>query len=374
MAPISVIPPPFSPGPSRGIGLCLCGGGITGAMYEVGCLAALEESLEGFRACDFDIFVGTSSGASVAAALAGGIDATRLYRALLDPADDFFTLQRHHLLRFDGAEWKRMWGSALGAARHLVSSATSRPLALDVWTELERFTDSLPAGIFTLDAYEEFYGNFMRRRGIPTSFSELPRTLRLVANDLDAGERAVFGEGELADVSVPRAIVASSAIPILFAPVRIADRDFVDGGLGEIAHVDLALDGGCDLVVVINPMVPITPDRKTRSVPTGHGRGQRIRDKGLLWVYNQSFRLRTEARFRKLLAEFREDHPEARVLLLEPDQDDATMFMYSPMNFAARRVILEDGYRSTVRLLKAPGSPLREAMVDKGLKLKDELA
>ncbi len=356
--------------PSRRMGLCLCGGGITGAMYEVGCLAALEEAFEGFQASDFDVIVGSSSGSTVAAALAGGLSALRLYRALLDPADDMFPLQRHHLLRFDTKEWRRVWGSALGAARHLVSSATSKPLDLDVWNELDRFTDSLPAGIFTLDAFERFLEDFFRRRGIPRAFVAMPNTLLIVANDLDAGERAVFGRDELRDVPVARAVAASSAIPVLFAPVRIGERDYVDGGIGEVAHVDLAVEEGCDTVLVINPMVPVRSDVRERDVPTGHGKRKRIRDKGLLWVYNQSWRLRTEARFRKLLDDYRAAHPEDVVVLIEPHPDDRTIFMYSPMNFAARRVILEDGYKSTMAVLKEPDSPLRRAIEAKGLRAK----
>jgi len=336
-------------------------------MYEVGCLAALEDFFEDFTACDFEAFVATSSGSTVAVALAGGISATRLYRALLDPADDFFPLQRHHLLRFDAREWKRVWGSALGAARHLVSSATSRPLALDVWNEVERFTDSLPAGLFSLEAYERFLADFMRRRGIPKRFSDLQRKLVLVANDLDAGRRAVFGQGDLADVPIPRAVVAASASPILFVPVRIGDRDYVDGGLGEVGHVDLAEELGCDLVLVLNPMVPVNPDIAARNVPTGSGKRKRVRDKGMLWVYNQSWRMRTEGRFHKLLDEFQADHPETQILLLEPAKDDAVMFMYSPMNFAARRVILEYAYKNTLQALRDEESPLRKALEAKGL-------
>jgi predicted acylesterase/phospholipase RssA len=360
--------------PVTGLGLCLSGGGVTGAMYEVGCLVALEETFEGFSACDFEVIVGTSSGSTVATALAGGISATRLYRALLDPADDFFPLQRQHLLRVDSAEWRRVWGSALGAARHLLSSATSKPLDLDVWTELERFIDSLPAGIFNLDAYERFLNDFMRRRGIPSSFSRMPRKLALVASDLDAGERVVFGVGKLRHVPVSRAVVASSAIPILYAPVRIKDRDYVDGGLGEVGHVDVAEELGCDTIVVINPMVPVKADLNAPVVPTGHGKRKRVRDKGLLWVNNQAWRMRTEARFRKLLDRYLVDHPDTVVLLLEPASDDAVMFMYSPMNFAVRRSILEDGYKSTMQLLRDETSPLTRALVDKGLVARSALA
>ncbi|MEQ8452927.1 MAG: patatin-like phospholipase family protein [Sandaracinaceae bacterium] len=356
------------PGERAKMGLCLGGGGITGVMYEVGCLAALEESFEGFSAADFDVYVGSSSGATLAAVLAGGHSALRLYRALLDPADDFFNLKRNHLLRLDAKEWRRVASSVVGAARRFVSSAASSPLELDVWNELDRFWDSLPAGIFTLDPYERFLEAFMARRQIPQDFDELPRTLFLVANDLDRGERAVFGDGELSNVPISRAICASSAIPVLFAPVRVDGRDFIDGGMGDVAHADLAANAGCSVVLIINPMVPVRASQDSPGVPTGHGPGRRVRDKGLIWVNSQAWRLRSEARLLEGIRQYELDHPDTELLLLEPAPDDATVFMYSPMNFAARRAILEDGYRRTRQALDADGSELRAHLLAAGLR------
>jgi hypothetical protein len=48
------------------------------------------------------------------------------------------------------------------------------------------------------------------------------------------------------------------------------------------------------------------------------------------------------------------------------------MFMFSPMNFAARRVILEDGYRSTLRELRREGAPIRRALEKRGHRAKAE--
>ncbi|MBZ0121463.1 MAG: patatin-like phospholipase family protein [Sandaracinaceae bacterium] len=349
------------------MGLCLTGGGITGAMYEVGCLAALEEFFEGFSAADFDVLVASSSGATVALALAGGHPAMRMYRALLDPADDFFPLDRSHLLRLDGSEWKRVSTSAVGAARRMISSITSRLLEVNVWDELDRFWDSLPAGFFTLDAYERFLEAFMTRRSIPASFDTMAHALLLVAYDLDRGERAVFGQGELAQVPVARATCAATAMPMLFAPVRIDGRDYIDGGMGPVAHADLAADAGCDVVVIVNPMVPVRADIGDKGVPTGHGLRRRVRDKGLIWVLSQAVRMRSEARLQEGLLRYGSEHPQTQIVLLEPDPDDATMFMYSPMNFAARRTILEDGYVRTTRQLKDEGSHLRRALETAGL-------
>jgi NTE family protein len=351
------------------IGLCLCGGGITGGIYQVGCLTALEERLQDFRANDFDIYVGTSSGATVATALAGGLSAQRMYRALLDPSDVFFKLQRNHLLKPDRAELKRVFSSALMTLRAIISSAAVRPFEIKVADELERFMDSLPAGLFALDGYERFLSEIMQRRGIPNRFDQMPKTLRIVANDLDTGGRAVFGAGELADVPVSQAVAASSAIPLIFAPVRIGERDYVDGGLGDAAHIDLAAQFGCQLIVVINPMVPVRASDEEDSVPTGHGRARRVRDKGLVWVYHQALRMRNQARLLLGLARFRGHHPEIEVVLLEPEPSAAMLFLHSSMNFMARRAVIEEGYTSTAKFLKDENSQLRKALIAHGLTL-----
>jgi NTE family protein len=348
------------------IALCLCGGGVTGAMYEVGCLAALEDFFEGFYASDFDVYVGSGTGSSVAVALAGGLRAGRLYRALLDPADDFFSLKRNDIFGLDTNEWRRVLGAVIGAGRRAAASFITRPLETDVWFELERFVDSLPAGLFSIDPYQRFFHEFMERRGIGPRFSSLPKPLALIAHDLDAGSRTVFGAHPLLQVQIAEAVAASSAIPVLFAPMRLRGRDYIDGGLGDVAHIDVAAELGAEGALIINPMVPIRSEVSEREIPTGHGRMRRVRDKGLLWVYNQSSRIRSDARLRDGLARYRREHPEWPVLLLEPDPSDATLFMHSPMNFAARRAILTHAYTTTYQALRVPSSELRRLIEGRG--------
>jgi predicted acylesterase/phospholipase RssA len=93
--------------------LCLPGGGASGALFQVAALAAFERCLQGFDAGACAGYVGSSSGASLAAVLAAGKDVQRLYRALLDPADDYFPLERKHILHTDLVEWRRRLESAL---------------------------------------------------------------------------------------------------------------------------------------------------------------------------------------------------------------------------------------------------------------------
>jgi predicted acylesterase/phospholipase RssA len=336
-------------------------------MYEVGCLVALEDGLPGFDASRFDLYIGTSGGASVAALLASGVPVKRLYRALLDPDDDFFPLQRRHVLSFDAAEWRRAAFAVLQTGRRIGASFLSRPSEVDVWQELDRFYDSLPAGLFTMDGYRAFLEDFFRRRGVPDRFGALRRPLFVPANDLDSGHRVVFGQGPLQDASVSAAVCASSALPIFFAPVRIGDRDYVDGGIGKVAHIDVAVRWGADLLFVVNPVVPIRTD--TEGIPTGHGRGKRIRDQGLLGVYNQAFRMSVRTRIQLGLKRFQAQNPGVEFVVLEPDEREATMFLYSPMNFAARRTILRYGYTSTLEYLERHGARLTKALAERGFGL-----
>ncbi len=345
------------------IALCLPGGGATGGMYQIGVLAALEDCVHGLAASGFDLYIGSSSGASVAAALAAGRSVERIYRAFLDPADVYFPLERRHVLRMDLTEWRRTIVSAMSALRQGTSSLVSRrpaPAPAALWEELDRFYDSLPAGIFTLDGYERFLEAFFVRRGISNSFLGMPKPLRILAHDLDTGEQVLFGSPGYDHVPVTRSCIASMALPPFFSPVRIGDRHFIDAGAAQVSHVDVAAAEGADVIVVVNPMVPVLAS----TVPTGHGRRTSVRDKGLLWVANQATRIGTH----KLLQESCERierSGKVEVILIEPEPTDGILFMYNPASFAARRNILEYAYKTTrarmARWFAADSPALRRA-------------
>ena len=73
----------FRPFPSpirKRLGVVCAGGGVTGAIYEIGALAALEDRLENVSITDFDVFVGVSAGAYISALLANGVTPGVLFR------------------------------------------------------------------------------------------------------------------------------------------------------------------------------------------------------------------------------------------------------------------------------------------------------
>lgn len=335
--------------------LCLCGGGAMGAMFQIGALAALEDSVDGLEVNAFDLYIGSASGASVAASLAAGLPVQRIYRAFLDPADVYFGLERRHLLRIDLAEWRRMLVSALSAVRHGAVSLVSRgaaPPPKALWEELDRLYDSMPAGLFTLEGYERFLEEFFVRRGVPNTFHAMPRPLRIMANELDSGAVALFGAEGAESVPVARACIASMAIPPFFSPVRIGDRHYINPGAGQVAHLDVAVAAGAETIVVVNPMVAV----HVETVPTGHGHKESLRDKGMMWVLNQAIRIGM-GRLVRESCERVAASGKAQVILIEPAPEDGILFMYNPASFEARRKLLEYAYRHTrARVAEALGT------------------
>lgn len=349
------------------LALCLPGGGAMGALFQIGALAAVEDAVEDFDANSFELYVGSSSGASLAAALSAGVSVQRLYRAFLDPADVYFGLERRHLLQMDLAEWRRTFLTAVKAVRHAAGSILSRGEKTSatpaMWQELDRLYDSLPAGLFTLEGYERFLEDFFVRRSIPNSFAAMPQRLRILAHDLDSGASVCFGSSGFDQVPVTRACIASMAIPPFFSPVRIGDRHYMNPGAGQVSHLDVAVEAGADVLLVVNSMVPVTAE----TVPTGHGRRDSLRDKGMMWVLNQAIRIGMQRLVDEASQRVTRDAG-VSVLRLEPSPDDGVLFMYNPAMFSARRRMLEHAYRSTRLALAQRFAAGDEALSRAGLK------
>jgi NTE family protein len=315
------------------IAVCLPGGGASGAMFQIGALAALEDALDGLEVSNFDLYVGSSGGASVAAALAGGLPIQRIYRAFLDPADAYFGLERKHLLRIDFGEWRRTVPAFIAAFSEGAGALMrgGGPPSAALWEQLDRLADALPAGLFSLDGYERFLEEFFIRRGVPNSFFAMPKPLRILAHDLESAELRLFGAGDAAEVPVTRACIASMAIPPFFSPVRIGDRHYINPGGGQIVHGEVAVAEGADVLIVVNPLVPLRTERGS------------LRDRGLLTVTNQAIRIGS---WRALRDQCRVAEAAGKaVLCIEPEPAESLLFFGNPESFDVRRRILEYAYR-----------------------------
>jgi predicted acylesterase/phospholipase RssA len=199
----------------------------------------------------------------------------------------------------------------------------------------------------------------------PDRFADLPRRLFVVAVDLDRGEAVAFGDEGYRDVPVSRAVEASTALPGLYRPVRIDGRDYVDGGVKKTAHIKLAIDHGADLVICINPIVPILND--TAEGPLGG----HLSERGVTYVLDQAMRIMLHGRMKYGMERYRREHPGVDIVLIEPTRDDLRMFNYNIMSYSARKVVAEHGYRSTVEFFRRGRKRLGGILARHGIRLAD---
>jgi predicted patatin/cPLA2 family phospholipase len=147
--------------------------------------------------------------------------------------------------------------------------------------------------------------------------------------------------------------------------VRIAGRDYVDGGVKKTAHINLAIQHGADLVICLNPVVPIL--NNTSGGPlNGH-----LANHGVTYVLDQVLRIMLHGRMQYGLERYQAEHPEVDILLIEPTREDVRMFSYNIMRYSARSVVALYGYRSArssfqkrraefARLLRRHGIAVRD--------------
>ena len=194
--------PPKAPKPPR-IGLAL-GGGAARGFAHIGVIQVLEEA--GIRP---DLVVGTSAGSLVAALYAAGRSGAELARVALLMDESAIT------------DW------------------------------------SFPGrGMIRGEAL----ARYVREQTGGRSIEQLPLPLGIVATDLDSGSALLFQRGD-----VGMAVRASSAVPAIFQPVRIGDREYVDGGLVAPVPVRFARQMGAELVIAVDISSP--PDGNATSDP-----------------------------------------------------------------------------------------------------------
>src|SRR5437016_13052037 len=87
------------------VALVLAGGAVTGGAYKLGGLKALDDFLVNRKTTDFDIYVGLSAGAFLAAPLAGGVTPPEMLRSLDGTSEDFTYLSPLDFYRLNVKEF-----------------------------------------------------------------------------------------------------------------------------------------------------------------------------------------------------------------------------------------------------------------------------
>jgi predicted acylesterase/phospholipase RssA len=346
-------------------GLALAGGGPLGAIYEIGALLALDEVLVGLDLANCDVYVGVSSGGFIAAGLANGLTPRAMYEMFIESeaADDRF--EPEVLLRPAFAEYGRRISTLPG----LLVSATQQYLkgarSHGFFESFQQLTRALPTGIFDNSAIGAYLTRLFSVPGRTDDFRRLRHKLFLVATDLDSGEAVPFGAPGFDDVPISRAVLASAALPGLFPPVEINGRHYVDGALVKTLHASVALREGAKLVLCINPLVPFNADTATSPKEDR----KRLVNAGLPTVLSQTFRAIIHSRMHVGIARYRNEFPDADVVLFEPSRDDAEIFFANVFSYADRRRLSEHAYQQTRIELRRRRDELKPILARHGITL-----
>jgi len=219
--------------------LLLGAGGTLGEAWLRGVLNGLEASTGlDFRYCEY--LLGTSAGSIVAASLAAGRrpeageDAAREWaRAVPDVVE---------------AEAEQALFAPVGRAARAVATPLAG-LAMNV---------TAPAGRLARAAVLRRAPRPQRTLGrvgdyIDSLGATFDGRLRIAAVDRRNGKRVMFGEPDAPKATVGQAVLASCAVPWLFAPVEIGEREYVDGGVWSPANLDAVPAGRGSRVLALIP-------------------------------------------------------------------------------------------------------------------------
>jgi len=198
VAPVQNLPavpePPVQAIPKKPlkVGLVL-GGGAARGFAHIGVIQVLEEA--GIRP---NLVVGTSAGSLVAALYASGKSGVQLQKVAESMEEANFA----------------DWTLPIFSRGMLRGEALARYVTLQVNGQL---------------------------------IEAMPMALGIVATDLNSGQGVLFQRGDTAT-----AVRASSAVPAIFQPVKIAGRDYVDGGLVSPVPVRFARQMGADVIIAVD--------------------------------------------------------------------------------------------------------------------------
>jgi predicted acylesterase/phospholipase RssA len=334
--------------------LVLGGGGFTGGVYQIGALRALDLLSVNRSVNQFDVYVGTSAGSLIASLVANGVSPEEMMRTVNDQMPHSLpALDRRMLLRLNRSEMAlkalKLPLHAVSVARNLVRSFGAVS-AVDLVLALG---DALPSGIYTGEGLEHYLRDALSGDGRTDDFRLLENELYLVATDLDTCERIVLGAEGWDDIPISAAVRASTALPMIYAPYRVRERELIDGGIVSTTNLDIAVEAGAKLVIVVNPLVPYVNDFAT-TIPTLFGtRVRRVSDMGFPKIGYQTFKLLAYQRLHEMASHWKARYPGVDIVLIEPDPDDELMFQTNILNFASRVAVARHGFESvTLKLAK----------------------
>jgi len=231
-------------------GLVIGAGGVLGYTWSV-CALHRFESVTGWDPRSADVLVGTSAGSVIATLLGSGVSASDLLASQ----------KRKASARKASGRGGRETESALPPWPR------ARPLSLRLFARGLR--GKIPPSVSLVgllpEGRAEDFGlakavDAIVQDGQNGTWVTHPRCW-VVAMDCHDGQRVAFGRAGAPQAGSRDAVRASCAVPAWFAPIRIGDRRYIDGGVVSPTSLDLLADEGLDEVVVVSPLTWSPRDR-----------------------------------------------------------------------------------------------------------------
>jgi NTE family protein len=350
--------------------LVLGGGGFTGGVYEIGALRALDLLAVDRTVNQFDVYVGTSAGALIAALAANGVTPEQMMRVVNDQVPQPFSdVALDSLLR---PNYREFLSKGLRLPLHLVGLVREVGRSLPGLSTMDlalALADLLPSGLYSGSGIEDYVRSALSDPDRTDDFRELACELYLAATDLDTCERIVLGAAGWDDVPISAAVRASAALPMVYQPTKLKDRELVDGGIVSTTNLDIAVEAGAKLIVVVNPLVPYVNDF-TKEIPTLFGsRTRRVSDMGFPKIGYQTFKLLAYQRLHEVARSWRERYPGVDIVLIEPDTDDELMFQTNILDYRSRLDVARHGFQSVTVKLAADYEEWREVLARHGIQI-----
>jgi NTE family protein len=210
------------------LALVLGGGGFAGVAWETGLLLGIQDKslATAERLLQADVILGTSAGALVGAQLGSGLDLADLYARQLSVNPN------ESPPRIDIAALMTVFAPAL---TNTSGSITQRRKTVG--------DGALSAPNVAPEGRKAMIASYLLSNQWPA------RPLRITAIDVMTGELVVFENDS--GVGLVDAVTASCTVPAVWPPLTIGERQFMDGGIGSSANVDVVADYEC--VVMLSP-------------------------------------------------------------------------------------------------------------------------
>ena len=213
------------------IGLVLKGGGALGFAH-VGVLKVLERNH-----IPVDVIAGTSMGSIVGAAYASGSTVENMEHVLSTTDWDVLFGEKIHRENVD----------------YRLKAGRAREIYGDTKISSINGKFNTPMGVVEGQNIRTLFQSLFGNPVTPINFDSLPIPFRAVTTDIGTGEVYVPDSGDLV-----AAVRASMSIPGAFSPIKMDGHVLVDGGLADNLPIDVALQMGADILIVVDLKCDLT--------------------------------------------------------------------------------------------------------------------